>query len=72
MGHWAQGEIWIPIEDWSEFVGKYAPGTDGEVSYGPPREEEGAICVPFAVNTECHPKDQDEPPTWLKPKEVAA
>ena len=66
MGHWARGEAWIPLEDWTEFVLKYIPKTDGELSFGFPREDADCIVVPFALNTECHPKDEAEPPDWLK------
>lgn len=66
MGHRVEGEVYIPLEDWSEFVLKYAPKTSGEVALGPPRREGPDIVVPYAANTECHPLNQSTPPEWAK------
>jgi hypothetical protein len=69
MGHYARGEIWIPVEDWYEFALKYMPKSDGEWSLGHPIFRDGEMCVPFAINTECHPSKESEPPEWTKGKE---
>jgi hypothetical protein len=71
MGHAARGDIWIPIQDWYDFVTKYAPHTTGEMSFGPPSEMDGELSVPFAINTECHPMDEASPPECIKGKKTS-
>jgi hypothetical protein len=69
MGYAARGDAWIPIEDWVEFVRKYMPTVhEAELSLGPPIVRDGEVSVPWAVNTECHPMDEANPPEWLKKK----
>jgi hypothetical protein len=68
MAHAVQGEVWIPLEDWYEFIGKYAPKTDGEILWGEPTQTSSDIVIPFACNTECHPAEQATPPPWAKKK----
>lgn len=68
MGHWARGEAWIPFDEWYDFIKKYIPQTDGELSFGEPRPDADCIVVPFALNTECNPAEEADPPEWLKRK----
>jgi len=68
MGHAARGEIYIPAEEWAEFVLKFAPRSEGEYDFGPPEQDPdtGDVLVPFAMNTECHPQQEIDPPAWHK------
>lgn len=66
MGHAARGEAWIPLEDWYEFITRYIPKTDGEISYAEPVMQDDCVMVRFAINTDCHPSQEADPPEWLK------
>jgi hypothetical protein len=67
MGYYARGEVWIPGEEFWEFVFKHLPHGGAEVSFGTPVMRDGELVIPYALNTECHPKDEADPPAWLKP-----
>lgn len=68
MGYYAEGEIYIPKDEWQEFVMKYLPKTCAETAIGPVTFLDGEMVVKFVQNTECHPSEQSEAskPEWLK------
>ena len=70
MGFACEGEVYIPFEDWYQFVQKYLPSQDAEAAIGPPQYNEGeGLSVPFALNTECHPAEQSVKPAFMvRPK----
>jgi hypothetical protein len=66
MGFCCEGEIWIPQEEWCEFVMQFLPKSHAETQIGPVRFESGEMVVQYAQNTECHPTQQTVPPSWMK------
>jgi len=66
MGHLCTGEIFIPMEDFYEFVSRYAPASPGNMEFGLPTiDGNHDLIVQFAINTECLPSDQVDPPEFL-------
>ena len=67
MGFKFRGDLMIPQAAFQEFALKFSPINNGNFAVGPPRLlPNGDIMVPFAMNSEVHPKEEDDPPEWLK------
>lgn len=67
MGHWARGEVWIPLHEWYAFVRGHMPISEsGLDAIGPPRIDGDDLVVPYAINTECPPREEADPPEWTK------
>lgn len=65
MGYACEGEVFIPKENWFEFVLDFLPKTDANIEFGPPDfTDEFDVRVPYAANTECSPSEQATPPKW--------
>jgi hypothetical protein len=64
MGYRIEGEINIPLEEFWEFVSKYAPQGIGNVMYGVPYIDPDNIhdlTINFVESTYCDPSNEMEP-----------
>lgn len=67
MGFFCEGEIWIPRDEWIEFVMQYIPDSPAETVLGKPViNKDDEMVVPFACNTECNPENQSPPPRFIQ------
>lgn len=69
MGFRTEGEIYIPKEEFYEFVMGFIASNGAEVLFGPVKEDEFDIVIPVIMNTECHPIEEagsDDDPEWFK------
>lgn len=68
MAYDAVGKIYIPAEDWYEFLNKYVPDSTGEVRYGKPAQPSkgGDIIVDYACSSEVPPESWNVVPEFLK------
>jgi hypothetical protein len=66
MSYSAEGEIYIPLEEFWTFVQDFAP--EGETLFGPPRVTKDGVdmVVSFAVSNETNPSSWAEPPDVVK------
>jgi hypothetical protein len=57
------GTLYIPMEEYQEFLRKFSPIPKESFStYGIPRIENGDLVVDYAFSTECDPADWGTPP----------
>lgn len=61
----AEGSIYIPLEEFWQFVSQYNQMKGCEMLYGVPRVVGNDLVISYAASSECHPS------TWAK-KPVAA
>lgn len=68
-----EGEVFISIEDFIEFLGRYCPMANdgGEFRFGKPRLEGGEIVIAWAYDPHSAPEDWPNKPRavtdWEKP-----
>jgi hypothetical protein len=66
MGWDATGKVYIPLEDFWQFVQKYLPPGHEEVRFGVPKFTEADVEFDYASSTECSPDQWATPPEFLK------
>lgn len=58
-----EGNIFIPKDEFYNFIKKFAPHADGaDFFFGPPMVIDGDVRIAYAFSTECHPYEWAEPP----------
>ena len=63
MAYDGEGTVYIPLEEFWEFVQRYVPVTKGaETAFGVPRVECGDLVIDYACSTDCHPTEWATPP----------
>lgn len=64
----AEGTLYIPIEEWYEFIQKKFPFlSGGQFVLGAPRMTTEDVEIPYAKGTdEVHPNEWGVKPAWMK------
>lgn len=66
MAYDAVGKIYIPLEEFYEFVSRYHPKFHGDIRYGKVLQTNSDIEIDYATSTEADPSQWVKPPDFLK------